>query len=291
MTTLITPDQTTETFPIKAPIWCAGCGHFSVLNALDGAFGRLGIEGKDALVVAGIGCSGTIQNQIKAYGYHALHGRALPTAAGAKLANPELTVVAAGGDGDGLAIGGGHLLHSFRLNPSITYIIMDNGTYGLTKGQFSPTSQGGFKGFPAREHIDPIMLGLSIPATTFLARGYSGAGDQLDKLTDAAIRHANAGHGFAFLEVISPCVAYNDRYDEWPAHLVDVDLDPAHDPSDRAGTFARLMQLEAESRVPTGQIFLDESVSTDVESGPAQQNIDPTTNLDAYKDVLHSFQA
>ena len=100
---------------------CAGCGHFSVLNALDGSFGRLGIDGKDALVVAGIGCSGTIQNHVPAYGYHALHGRALPSAAGAKMANPELTVIAAGGDGDGLAIGGGHLMHTFRNNPSIAY--------------------------------------------------------------------------------------------------------------------------------------------------------------------------
>jgi hypothetical protein len=99
------------------------------------------------------------------------------------------------------------------------------------------------------------------------------------------------GRGFAFLEVISPCVAYNDRYDEWPGHLVDVDLDPSHDPTDRAAIFARLMQLEAEGLVLTGQIFLDESVSTDLDSGPAQQNIDPTANLDASKDVLHSFQA
>lgn len=288
---MTTRTHTTETFPINEPIWCAGCGHFSVLKALDGSFQRLGIDGKDALVVAGIGCSGTIQNHIRAYGYHALHGRALPTAAGAKLANPKLTVVAAGGDGDGLAIGGGHLMHSFRLNPSITYIIMDNGTYGLTKGQASPTSQGGFKGFPEREHVDPITLGLSIPATTFLARGYSGAGDQLEKLTDAAIRHANAGRGFAFLEVISPCVAYNDRYDDWPAHLVNLDLEPAHDPTDRTAVFARLMQLQADRRVPTGQIFVAEPDGTPASSGPAQENIDPAANLDAYRDVLRSFQA
>ena len=94
----------TETFPTTEPIWCAGCGHFGVLGALDGAF------------------------HVKSYGYHALHGRVLPTAAGAKLANPSLTIVAAGGDGDGLAIGMGHLVHTFRMNPSFTYIMMNNGT-------------------------------------------------------------------------------------------------------------------------------------------------------------------
>ena len=291
MSTLSVEPKVTETFPINEPIWCAGCGHFSVLNALAGAFQRLGIDGKDALIVAGIGCSGTVQNHIQAYGYHALHGRALPTAAGAKLANPELTVVAAGGDGDGLAIGGGHLMHTFRLNPAIAYIIMDNGTYGLTKGQASPTSQGGFRGFAAREHIDPVMLGLSMPATTFLARGYSGAADQLERLTDAAISHANAGRGFAFLEVVSPCVAYNDLYHEWPAHLVDVEQDPSYDPRDRAAVFARMLELGEQGRVPTGQLFLNEDAPLTESVGPAQQNIDPAANLDAYKEILHSFQA
>ena len=291
MTTLAVEPTVHETFPINEPIWCAGCGHFSVLNALDSSLKRLGIQGKDALIVAGIGCSGTIQNHIQAYGYHALHGRALPSATGAKLANPELTVIAAGGDGDGLAIGGGHLLHTFRGNPAIAYIIMNNSTYGLTKGQASPTSQGGFRGFAAREHIDPIMLGLSMPATTFLARSYSGDGDQLERLTDAAITHANSGRGFAFLEVISPCVAYNDRYHEWPAHLIDLDKDSGYDPHDRAAAFVRMLELEAQDRVATGQLFLNEDAPRKDPTGPAQQNIDPAHNLDAYTEVLHSFQA
>ena len=291
MTTLTTDLQVTETFPIKEPIWCAGCGHFSVRNALDGSFGRLGIDGKDALIVAGIGCSGTIQNHVQAYGYHALHGRALPTAAGAKMANPELTVVAAGGDGDGLAIGGGHLMHTFRLNPAITYIIMNNGTYGLTKGQASPTSQGGFKGFAKREHVDPVMLGLSIPATTFLARSYSGDGDQLERLTDMAIEHASKGLGFAFLEVISPCVAYNDRYHEWPSHLVNVEAETGYDPRNRGAVFNRMLELEERGSVPTGLLFLNDDVEPTAAVGPAQQDVDPASNLDAYKDVLHSFQA
>ena len=291
MTTLAIDPTAHQTFPIKDPIWCAGCGHFSVLNALDSSLRRLGIEGKDALIVAGIGCSGTIQNHVQAYGYHALHGRALPSATGAKMANPELTVVAAGGDGDGLAIGGGHLLHTFRGNPSISYIIMNNSTYGLTKGQASPASQGGFKGFAAREHIDPVMLGLSMPNTTFLARSYSGDGDQLERLTDAAITHANSGRGFAFLEVISPCVAYNDRYHEWPAHLVDLDKEPGYDPRDRGAVFNRMLQLEEEDRVPTGQLFLRDDGVISPTAGPAQQNVTPAANLHAYKEVLHSFQA
>ena len=284
----------TKTFPLADPIWCAGCGHFGVVAALDSALTRLNIPRHDAMVLAGIGCSGTIQNYVEAYGYHALHGRVLPTAAGAKISNPELTVIAAGGDGDGLAIGGGHLLHTFRTNPSIVYLLMNNATYGLTKGQASPASQDGFRGADAALQLDAIMLGLSLPGTTFLARGYSGSADQLERLTDAAIEHANAGRGFAFLEIISPCVAYNDRYEEWPSHLIDLDTDDAYDPRDRANAFRTGLEMAKDDRVPTGIIFLDDSRNgaSDAENGagaPAQQNIDLAHNREAYAETMRSF--
>ena len=168
----------TKTFEPSRPIWCAGCGDFGVLQALVSARDSLNIAAHDSLVVAGIGCSGSLQNNLSCYGYHTLHGRVLPTVTGAKLANPDLTVIGVGGDGDGYAIGGGHLLHTFKRNPSVTYIVMNNGTYGLTKGQASPTSPTGYRQ-NVEEDFDPIMMGLSIPGASFIARGYTGQPQQL----------------------------------------------------------------------------------------------------------------
>ena len=286
----------TDTFPPSVPIWCAGCGHFSILAALDSAFERIGVPRHESLVLAGIGCSDTIQNHVTAYGYHALHGRVLPSAVGAKIANPALTVIAAGGDGDGLAIGGGHLMHSFRTNPSVTYIMMNNGTYGLTKGQASPSSQAGYKGATDGRAADPIMLGLSMPGSTFLARGYSGNAAQLAELTDAAINHSRAGKGFAFLDVISPCVAYNDRYHDWRSKLRDVSTIDGYDPHDRSAAFSLAVELEAEDMKLTGVIYEGENLSLETtlgatpSDGPADADIDPAANLPRVRELMESFQ-
>ncbi|MFQ5555529.1 MAG: thiamine pyrophosphate-dependent enzyme, partial [Acidimicrobiia bacterium] len=211
----------TATYVPATPIWCAGCGHFGVQAVMTGALRELEIPPHEVMVLAGIGCSGTVQNNLGTYGYHALHGRVLPTATGVHLANPDLTVIATGGDGDGYAIGMGHLVHSFRRNPSFAYVVMNNGVYGLTKGQDSPTFQGGASALG----FDAISLGLSIPATTFVARGFARWTDQLQRLTVAALEHARSGRGFAFLEVLSPCITYNDTYPVWEATLHDLDAD------------------------------------------------------------------
>ena len=223
----------TETFTPGRPIWCAGCGDFGVLEALVSALDALQVPAQDRMIIAGIGCSGSLQNYLSCYGYHALHGRVLPTATGAKLANPDLTVIGVGGDGDGYAIGGGHLVHAFKRNPGVTYIVMNNGTYGLTKGQASPTSATGYQN-NIEEDLDPVMLGLSIPGSTFLARGYSGHPAQLLQLTRAALEHSAQGRGMAYLEVLSPCVTYNDTYREWRTSDYDMDNDDGYDPGDRA---------------------------------------------------------
>ncbi len=199
----------TKVAPLTTPIWCPGCGDFGVLASLKKALSDLGIKSKDTVLVGGIGCSGSIHNNLECYGVHSLHGRLLPTAIGVKLANPNLTVIAAGGDGDGYAIGAGHFIHTLKKNPSIVYIVMQNGTYGLTKGQPSPTAVPGYEG-NVEPPFDAIATALSIESTSFIARGFSGNQPQLTELMKKAITHANEWKGFAFLEVLSPCVTYND---------------------------------------------------------------------------------
>jgi len=284
----------TRTFSPPRPIWCAGCGDFGVLEALISALSELGVPTHERMILAGIGCSGSLQNYLSCYGYHALHGRVLPTAIGAKLANPELTVVAVGGDGDGYAIGGGHLVHSFKRNPGVTYIVMNNGTYGLTKGQVSPTSAIGYQE-NTEEDLDPILLGLSIPGSTFLARGYSGQPAQLLRLMLAAIGHSTAGNGMAYLEVLSPCVTYNDTYRAWRASVYDIDNDKDYDPGDRAGVFERMIELRTQGRLPLGLIYRGDrpaletlSVSPDF-AVPARQDLSDPRLQEDYRKAMQSF--
>jgi 2-oxoglutarate ferredoxin oxidoreductase subunit beta len=163
-------------------------------------------------IVSGIGCSGRFPVFTSCYGFHGVHGRVLPTATGVKLANPKLKVFAVGGDGDGLAIGGGHFPHAARRNIDITYIMLDNAVYGLTKGQASPTTGKNTttKSLPygaAEDNLNPIALALAYNAS-FVARGFSG---QLTQLIDLIVKAASH-KGFSFLHVISPCVVFNNTY-------------------------------------------------------------------------------
>lgn len=284
----------TETFTPTRPIWCAGCGDFGVLEALTQGLDQLAVPAYQRMIIAGIGCSGSLQNYLSCYGYHALHGRVLPTATGCKLANPDLTVVAVGGDGDGYAIGGGHLVHAFKRNPGITYIVMNNGTYGLTKGQASPTSTAGFRG-NIEEDLDPVLLALSIPGSTFIARAYSGQPAQLLNLTIAALKHTAAGYGMAYLEVLSPCVTYNDTYREWRTNVYNIDDDADYDRKDRAATFTRMIDLREQGRLPLGLIYegerpaLEKLVCNPAFDPPARQDISDPSLVDRYREALQSF--
>ena len=284
----------TETFTPTRPIWCAGCGDFGVLEALTQGLDELAVPAYQRMIIAGIGCSGSLQNYLSCYGYHALHGRVLPTATGCKLANPDLTVVAVGGDGDGYAIGGGHLVHAFKRNPGITYIVMNNGTYGLTKGQASPTSTAGFRG-NIEEDLDPVLLALSIPGSTFIARAYSGQPAQLLNLTIAALKHTAAGHGMAYLEVLSPCVTYNDTYREWRTNVYNIDDDADYDRKDRAAAFTRMIDLREQGRLPLGLIYegerpaLEKLVCNPAFDPPARQDISDPNLVDSYREALQSF--
>ena len=284
----------TETFTPTRPIWCAGCGDFGVLEALTQGLDELAVPAYQRMIIAGIGCSGSLQNYLSCYGYHALHGRVLPTATGCKLANPDLTVVAVGGDGDGYAIGGGHLVHAFKRNPGITYIVMNNGTYGLTKGQASPTSTAGFRG-NIEEDLDPVLLALSIPGSTFIARAYSGQPAQLLNLTIAALKHTAAGYGMAYLEVLSPCVTYNDTYREWRTNVYNIDDDADYDRKDRAAAFTRMIDLREQGRLPLGLIYegerpaLEKLVCNPAFDPPARQDISDPSLVDSYREALQSF--
>ncbi|OFW66026.1 MAG: hypothetical protein A2Z12_10030 [Actinobacteria bacterium RBG_16_68_21] len=277
----------TATYTPRNPIWCAGCGHFGVQGALHQALARLEVAPADTLILAGIGCSGTIQNNLGTYGYHALHGRVLPTATGAALADPSLTVIAAGGDGDGYAIGAGHLVHTFRRNPALTYVLMNNATYGLTKGQDSPTaamvSTGG-----REQALDGILLGLSVRASTFLARGFARQPEQLVRLLVAALEHARSGRGFAFVEVLSPCVTYQDTYPLWDAEVTDLDDDPHHDPTDRAGAFASCLRVMEQGRVPIGLIYRGGPAAHIPDPGPAHVGLSDLTA--EYREIMDGYE-
>ncbi len=175
------------------PNWCPGCGDFSVQTAIQRACANVGLEPEDVVIVSGIGCSGRISGYINAYGFHGIHGRALPIAQGIKLANRNLTVIAAGGDGDGFAIGMSHTIHAIRRNLDITYIVMDNQIYGLTKGQTSPTSAFGFetKSTPygsIEAPVTPLELALAAGAT-FVAQGFSSDLKGLVHIIEEGIKH------------------------------------------------------------------------------------------------------
>ncbi len=191
------------------PSWCPGCGNHAVLAALKKAMAQLNYQTHETAIVSGIGCSSRFPFFLSTYGFHSIHGRALPVAIGLKEARPEINVIAVGGDGDGLSIGGNHFIHAGRKNPNITYIMMDNEIYALTKGQCSPTSRIGTitKCNPyawTADRINPVLMALSFNAS-YVARGYSGDIKQLEELILGGLKHK----GFAFIHIVSPCVQYN----------------------------------------------------------------------------------
>jgi 2-oxoglutarate/2-oxoacid ferredoxin oxidoreductase subunit beta len=284
----------TKTVPISTPIWCPGCGDFGVLASLKKALSELGIKPKDTVIVGGIGCSGSIHNDLECYGIHSLHGRLLPTAIAVKLANPNLTVIAAGGDGDGYAIGAGHFIHALKRNPSIMYLVMQNGTYGLTKGQPSPTAEVGYEG-NVEMPFDAVMTALSIQNTTFIARGFSANQSQLTDLLKKGIQHANALKGFAFVEVLSPCVTYNDTYKEWKEKVYNLDAESTYAHNSRVMAFTRTSELLSQGKIPTGLIFTGETKSLETNSltskePMALQNISLEPNIQRYEELLKDFR-
>ena len=252
MITLSEPLKVKDLKSDVKPIWCPGCGDFGVLNAVLSALTDLQLDPAHVAIASGIGCSGRFPAFVNAYGFHGVHGRVLPLASGIKLANPELTVFAVGGDGDAFSIGAGHLPHAARRNVDITYIVMDNEIYGLTKGQPSPTSPVGMekKASPYGTYdaqLNPIAMVLSYGAT-FVARGFSSQPRDLTELIKRGVQHP----GFAFIQTISPCVTFYDTYARFKE--ITAPLPDDHDATDRAAA----MQLALERDVQYLGVFYQE---------------------------------
>jgi len=239
------------------PVWCPGCGDYGVHAAILKAITELSLDKSSTLLVSGIGCSSAMPHVFSTYGIHSIHGRVLPVATGAKLANDDLTVIGTAGDGDAYGIGVAHLIHTARRNIDITYIVMDNQIYGLTTGQASPTSLVGAKTKSTpygdiEEPVNPIALAISSGAT-FVARGFSGDPAYLAELIKQGIVHK----GFALIDVFSPCVTFNtlNTYDWFRQRIYK--LDATHDARNLASAFDKATEAERSNwtKIPIGIFY------------------------------------
>ncbi|MCS7132456.1 MAG: thiamine pyrophosphate-dependent enzyme [Aigarchaeota archaeon] len=273
--------------------WCPGCGNFGILAAMYKALGELRLPPDKTVIVSGIGCSSKTPHFIKVNGVHTLHGRAIPFALGIKLANPELTVIVNGGDGDLLGIGVGHLVALGRRNLDITVLLHDNRVYGLTKGQASPTLDRGLrpKALPKpniHDAVNPIALALA-SGFTFVARGYALMAEHLKELIKMAVRH----RGAAIIDILQPCVTYNnihtaEYYQRRIYRLEEGVWDPVvRDPAERREKMLNAFSkaFEDGDKIPIGVFYQDPARDTMVdrfaerlpkylESPPAHQKIE-----------------
>ena len=235
------------------PVWCPGCGDFAVLNAITKALAFLERPREEVALITGIGCSSRIAAYTSVYGFHGVHGRALALAAGLKAARADLTVLVAGGDGDGLSIGGNHFIHACRRNMDLTYIIMDNEVYGMTKGQASPTTAPDWshsKLTPRGTGIRPVQpAGLALTAgASFIARGFTGDPNGLARILVEAIQHP----GFAFVQALSPCPTFRPEQMEWKKQVRGFEAEATADPVEAA------RRIQTDDGMSTGIIYRGE---------------------------------
>jgi len=271
---------TVKDYDNSIPIaWCPGCGNFAILEALRKALVNTGLEPHQVLFVSGIGQAPKLPHYTQGNVFNGLHGRSLPAATGARLANHELVVIGIDGDGGAYGEGVGHLLATMRRNINMTYMVHNNQVYGLTKGQASPTSDLGFvtKTTPlgASQPLNPLLVALASDIS-FLARGFAGDIDHLSRLLQMGIEH----RGFALIDILQPCVSFNHRNTfQWYRERVYKLEDESYDPTDKIAALARA--LEWGDRIPIGLIYKSER-SVYEEQFPAlkkmplvKQNIDP----------------
>ncbi len=247
---------TSEDYKGEMPAWCPGCGNFNILSTIKNALIELGIEPWQVLVVSGIGQAGKLPHYIKCHTFNGLHGRTLPVATAAKLANHSLHVIAVAGDGDCYGEGGNHFLHAIRRNPNISLFVHNNQVYGLTKGQASPTTaQGTYTTIQPYGVLEGSMNPLSLAISqdcSFVARGFAGDQEYLKELMKAAIMHK----GFALLDILQPCVTFNKiNTFKWYKDRV-YKLEAGYDPSDRIRAFQKT--LEWGDKIPNGIFYKKE---------------------------------
>ena len=235
------------------PAWCPGCGNFGILEALNRALIEMEIEPHQVLLVSGIGQAGKLPHYTRGNVFNSLHGRPVPPAIGAKIANPELIVIAVSGDGDAYGEGGNHFLHAARRNHDITYLVHNNQVYGLTKGQASPTSDVGFitktTPYGAASPVNPIALAI-VSGASFVARGFAGDIDHLSHLIKRSITH----RGFALIDILQPCVSFNHKNTfQWYRERVYKLEDERYDPSDKKAALEKALIWGEE--IPIGIIY------------------------------------
>jgi len=252
----------------EKPTWCSGCGDYGILNALTYALVEHAIAPHELMIVTGIGCGSKLPQYMRVNGMHTLHGRPWPVAQGAKLANHAMRVVIVHGDGDGYGEGLGHFVHAVRRNPGITELVQNNLIYGLTKGQFSPNSEKGWKTSTSPEGsteapTQPLALAITHGAT-FVGRGYPGELKHLRWLIGEALEHP----GYALVDILQPCVTFNKprAYDYYGERVYKLEDEEGYDPGNRTAAWERAQEWG--DRIPIGVFYR-------ATPGPTFEALDP----------------
>jgi 2-oxoglutarate ferredoxin oxidoreductase subunit beta len=253
----------------ERPTWCSGCGNFGILNGIKMALAEHNIAPHEIFIVTGIGCGSKLSHYMKVNGFHTLHGRPVAVATGARLADHGLPIMVVHGDGDGYGEGLGHFLNAARRNINIVDLVQDNRVYGLTRGQYSPTSEQGKRTPTTPEGsidgpVQPLAMAISAGAT-FVSRGYSGELRHLAWIIGEALKHP----GYALVDVLQPCVTWNRAYayDFYNERVYKLEDEPGYDPSDRTAAWQKA--YEWGDRIPIGIFYQGEPIPTYEEQVPA----------------------
>ncbi len=279
-----------NTFSTRETAWCPGCGNFNILDCLRTALEELGKDPYEVLMVAGIGQAAKLPQYISANYFCGLHGRSLPAAIAAKIANEKLTVIVDTGDGDSYGEGGNHFLHNIRRNVNITHFVHDNQIYGLTKGQASPTSVEGIV-TEVQVHgntttpLNPVLVAMAAGAG-FVGRAFSGRKDHLISLMKQAIEY----DGYAIVDILQPCVSFN-KINTFAYYNQRVyELEDSYDPSDKLAAMQKAMEFE--DRIPIGVLYREERHTFHQNNSVLQSGtplLDREYDPGAVKQMIHEF--